>query len=80
MVLDQFNALEQDCGILCLHQLEIHNLPQYLNHKFIPFILHRRLMPPLMKLWCHLQAVDFRDSLFSALGLIVGVRCLPWVG
>ena len=40
ILLDQFSTLEQDCGILCLYQLEIHNLPQYLDHKLKPYSFH----------------------------------------
>ena len=40
MVLDQFSALEQNCRILCLHQLEIHNLLQYLDHKLKLYSFH----------------------------------------
>ena len=40
MVLDQFSTLAQDCGTLCLHQLETHNLFQYLDYKLKPYFFH----------------------------------------
>ena len=40
MVLDQFSTLAQDCGTLCLHQLETHSLFQYLDYKLKPYFFH----------------------------------------
>ena len=33
-------TLAQDCGTLCLHQLETHNLFQYLDYKLKPYFFH----------------------------------------
>ena len=82
MVLDQFCTLVQDCGILCLHQLETHNLSQYFDYKLKLYSFHTAWKTDAstqLNLLCHLQGIDFQDSLFPALGLVVGVGCLSWV-
>ena len=40
MVLDQFSTLAQDCGTLCLHQLETRNLFLHLDYKLKPYFFH----------------------------------------
>ena len=89
MVSDQFSTLEQDCGIFCLHQLGIHNLPQYLDHKLKPYSFHitwktdasthEIIVPPTGTFWT--PYFLHWSCLLGCLAFLLCMACLalsPW--